>query len=272
MAELAIWMAGCTTVAIFPTEPPTPCATCWSTARPACCSSASSTPGSSSARRARRACPASRCRWRRLDRAGLRNLGRHRGAHAAAGQAARAAPPDDLAMLLYTSGSTGTPKGVMTSFGADITPHRPGIAADIRARASARGDRDRMLSYLPLAHSFERSLGRGGGAGGRPRAAVLHPSRWTPSCRPAARAAHAVHLGAAPVAEVPAGRVRQDAAGQAGPPAAPSPHRRLVAAKKVLKGLGLDQVLQRAAARRRCRPDLIRWYRRSAWRCTRAMA
>jgi long-chain acyl-CoA synthetase len=57
-------------------------------------------------------------------------------------------------MILYTSGSTGTPKGVMTSFGA-ITRTGRGIAADTRRRVGS-GD-SRMLSYLPLAHSFERS-------------------------------------------------------------------------------------------------------------------
>ena len=63
--------------------------------------------------------------------------------------------PDDLAMLLYTSGSTGTPKGVMTSF-AGITRAGEGISRDSRARVGEDTD-NRMLSYLPLAHSFERS-------------------------------------------------------------------------------------------------------------------
>jgi long-chain acyl-CoA synthetase len=68
------------------------------------------------------------------------------------GRPARGA--DELAMILYTSGSTGTPKGVMTSFGA-ITRTGRGIAEDTRRRIGS-GD-SRMLSYLPLAHSFERS-------------------------------------------------------------------------------------------------------------------
>ena len=68
------------------------------------------------------------------------------------GRPARAA--DDLAMILSTSGSTGTPKGVMTSFGA-ITRTAQGIAADTRRRVGP--GESRMLSYLPLAHSFERS-------------------------------------------------------------------------------------------------------------------
>ena len=60
---------------------------------------------------------------------------------------------DDLAMLIYTSGSTGTPKGVMITFNA-FTRAGEGAAADIERRA---GSEQRLLSYLPLAHSFERT-------------------------------------------------------------------------------------------------------------------
>ncbi len=70
-----------------------------------------------------------------------------------------AGPPerraDDVAMILYTSGSTGTPKGVMTSF-AGFTFAGEGIARDTRSRVG-EGTANRVLSYLPLAHSFERS-------------------------------------------------------------------------------------------------------------------
>jgi long-chain acyl-CoA synthetase len=61
----------------------------------------------------------------------------------------------DLAMLMYTSGSTGTPKGVMISFEA-YTRASVGINQDTRSRIGQATD-NRMLSYLPLAHSFERS-------------------------------------------------------------------------------------------------------------------
>ncbi|MBP6816850.1 MAG: AMP-binding protein, partial [Burkholderiaceae bacterium] len=66
-----------------------------------------------------------------------------------AGRIARA--PDDLAMLVYTSGSTGQPKGVMHSF-ERVTRCSEGIAKEVGYNAS-----DRFLSYLPLAHVFERA-------------------------------------------------------------------------------------------------------------------
>lgn len=60
--------------------------------------------------------------------------------------------PDDLALLIYTSGSTGKPKGVEHTFRT--------IAGATRAFADIlplRED-DRFLSYLPLAHAFERAV------------------------------------------------------------------------------------------------------------------
>ena len=59
---------------------------------------------------------------------------------------------DELAALIYTSGTTGAPKGVMHSFGnfawaMDAALQRVPMTAD-----------DRMLSYLPLAHVVERVL------------------------------------------------------------------------------------------------------------------
>ena len=71
--------------------------------------------------------------------------------------------PTDLAMIIYTSGSTGQPKGVMHSF-ERVTAATAGIIKGIDFRAG-----DRALSYLPLAHVFERayiemvSLMRGSG-------------------------------------------------------------------------------------------------------------
>ncbi|MCP4622100.1 MAG: AMP-binding protein, partial [bacterium] len=58
--------------------------------------------------------------------------------------------PEDMATIIYTSGSTGKPKGAMMSFSA-MHKSAKGICEYLNTRAD-----DRMLSYLPLAHSFER--------------------------------------------------------------------------------------------------------------------
>jgi long-chain acyl-CoA synthetase len=59
--------------------------------------------------------------------------------------------PDELAMLIYTSGSTGQPKGVMHSFGR-VSEASEGIVGAIKL-----AEDERVLSYLPLAHVFERA-------------------------------------------------------------------------------------------------------------------
>ncbi|RXK49320.1 AMP-dependent synthetase/ligase [Halorientalis pallida] len=72
--------------------------------------------------------------------------------------------PDDLASLIYTSGTTGKPKGVQlthANFRANVT--------QIRKRFGPRPDKDedtpvmdsdvKTLSFLPLAHVFERTAG-----------------------------------------------------------------------------------------------------------------
>jgi len=151
MAELAIWMAGCTTVAIFPTE------TAQTVGYVLDHSEASllfvgkldiwphQQPGVP---------PGLRCialplappthfdTWDAI-------IERTEPLKGLAGR-----EPDDLAMLIYTSGSTGTPKGVMLEFSA-ITAASEGIVEFLR---SYLGDGpQRVLSYLPLAHSYERA-------------------------------------------------------------------------------------------------------------------
>jgi long-subunit acyl-CoA synthetase (AMP-forming) len=66
-----------------------------------------------------------------------------------AGKPARAF--EDLGIIIYTSGSTGVPKGVMHDFGSMSAAAR-GIVKGL-----AIVPEDRGLSYLPLAHVFERA-------------------------------------------------------------------------------------------------------------------
>jgi long-chain acyl-CoA synthetase len=66
---------------------------------------------------------------------------------------AMAGHPEDLATLIYTSGTTGPPKGVMLSHG--------NILANCDSNQSALdlNEKDSVLSFLPIAHSFERTAG-----------------------------------------------------------------------------------------------------------------
>lgn len=60
---------------------------------------------------------------------------------------------DDLASIVYTSGTTGFPKGVMLS-------HRNMLSnAEAGARVVDLGASDINLSFLPLSHTLERTLG-----------------------------------------------------------------------------------------------------------------
>ena len=61
--------------------------------------------------------------------------------------------PDDLATIIYTSGTTGNAKGVMLS-------HR-NLCANIiiASKAQKTNEKDVWLSILPMAHTYEMSLG-----------------------------------------------------------------------------------------------------------------
>ncbi|HEX4230088.1 MAG TPA: AMP-binding protein [Bryobacteraceae bacterium] len=61
-------------------------------------------------------------------------------------------PAGDLATIIYTSGTTGNPKGVMHCFGA--ISH----CVDAVMQFTGRHGRERLFSYLPLAHIAERAL------------------------------------------------------------------------------------------------------------------
>ena len=59
--------------------------------------------------------------------------------------------PDDPALIIYTSGSTGKPKGVVHGF-RGVSASCAGLEQTLKLTAD-----DRFLSYLPLAHVFERA-------------------------------------------------------------------------------------------------------------------
>jgi long-chain acyl-CoA synthetase len=61
-------------------------------------------------------------------------------------------PGEQLALIAYTSGSTGKPKGVMHSFASASVPAQNAV------RQFGLGPNDRALSYLPLAHLMERMI------------------------------------------------------------------------------------------------------------------
>jgi long-chain acyl-CoA synthetase len=66
------------------------------------------------------------------------------------------APPcamTDLASIIYTSGTTGRPKGVMLSH-ANMLTNAHACLGTFEVRAD-----DLFLSFLPLSHTFERTLG-----------------------------------------------------------------------------------------------------------------
>ncbi len=173
------------------------------------------------------------------------------------GRPGRAA--DDLAMLIYTSGSTGQPKGVMVSFGA-ITRAAEGIMKDTRHRLGADA-KIRMLSYLPLPHSFERSWVEAASLvdgnmhiffaesldtflqdlrRARPTLFISVPRLW-------------LKFQQGVFARMPPKRLDRLLA---------IPLLGRLVARKVLKGLGLDAVIQAGSGSAPIPADLIAWYRR----------
>jgi len=71
------------------------------------------------------------------------------------------ATPADICTIMYTSGTTGDPKGVLISHRAVLTTVA-GQRAGMDQMGGPMGERftpdDVMLSYLPLAHIFDRAL------------------------------------------------------------------------------------------------------------------
>lgn len=257
VAELAIWIGGCTTVAIFPTEKADTVRyvlehsessllfvgklDSWDEQRPGVPAGLPMI--------ALPLAPASAAdlpRWDALIA----------GTAALPGRPARAA--DELAMILYTSGSTGTPKGVMNSFAA-LTRTGRGINEDVRRRVGP--GEGRMLSYLPLAHSFERSWVEAASLTdgntrlffaeslntflqdlqrARPTLFISVPRLW-------------LKFQQGVFAKMPPAKLDRLLA---------IPLLGTLVRKKVLKGLGLDAVKQAGSGSAPLPAELIRWYRK----------
>jgi long-chain acyl-CoA synthetase len=77
----------------------------------------------------------------------------HRNSNVGSTSSTGSIQPNDLATIIYTSGTTGRPKGVMLSHANMLR-----AAEGVLERVSAKPD-DVFISYLPLAHAFERTVG-----------------------------------------------------------------------------------------------------------------
>jgi len=257
MAEIAIWMAGYTTVAIFPTETA-------ETVRYVLEHSEASllfVGKLDTWEHQKRGVPA------HLPCIAFPLAPEHHGFETWDEIVARTAPlqgqprraADDLAWLMYTSGSTGTPKGVMHTF-ASVTGAATGIAEDLTRRLGTDLER-RVLSYLPLAHSFERSwIEAASLIDGRTR--VYFAEALDTFLEDLRRARPTLFIS------VPRLWLKfQQGVFAKMPPAKLErllkiPILGRIVAKKVRAGLGLDAVVMAGSGSAPIPPDLIAWYRR----------
>jgi long-chain acyl-CoA synthetase len=160
---------------------------------------------------------------------------------------------DELCTLIYTSGTTGQPKGVMQSFGTFAWSITSGLK---RVKLDSTG---RMLSYLPLAHVAERMLVEHGllATGmhvffadsletfvadiqrARPTVFFSVPRLW-------------VKFQQGVQAKMPAEKLER---------LLKIPILRGIVKKKILSGLGLDQVYWAAGGAAPMPTSLLNWYR-----------
>jgi long-chain acyl-CoA synthetase len=151
-------------------------------------------------------------------------------------------PADELCTLIYTSGTTGQPKGVMHSFGTFAWSITSGLK---RVKLDSSG---RMLSYLPLAHVAERMQ-------------VFFADSLETFVSDIQRARPTVFFS------VPRLWVKFQQGVQAKMPPEKMakllkiPILRGIVKKKILSGLGLDQVYWAAGGAAPMPTSLLNWYR-----------
>jgi long-chain acyl-CoA synthetase len=257
MTELAIWMAGYTTVAIFPTE------------------------GADTVKYVLEHSGASLLFVGKLDTWGKQQPGVPAGMPCIAfplapktdfdtwdAITARTAPMggrpsrkgDDIAMIIYTSGSTGQPKGVMHSFErfAEVSQ---GISNRLDNDYLGKGSVNRVMSYLPLAHVYERAFVEGYSmANGKMH--VFFADSLDTFVQDLNRTKPTIFLSVPRLwlkfmqgvsAKMPPAKLNRLLS---------IPILNKIVAKKVLTGLGLDQVKVAASGSAPLPPSLIAWYRR----------
>ena len=161
-------------------------------------------------------------------------------------------PAEQRALICYTSGSTGRPKGVAHSFGSISMP------ASLQGSVLEINESDRILSYLPLAHVMERALVEAGSIyqgvhvyfaeeldtflqdlqRAKPTLFISVPRLWLKFQSGVFQKFPEEKLDLLLKIPVVKGIIR----------------------KKVLGGLGLDSVRMAASGSAPIPPDLIRWY------------
>ena len=166
---------------------------------------------------------------------------------------------NDLAMIIYTSGSTGQPKGAMHCFG-HITAAANGIIQQMDDNLGSNRQH-RMLSYLPLAHVFERAFVES--------AAFIHGLLHVFFAESLDTFIQDLNR-ARPTFFISVPRLWlkfQQGVFSKMPPAKLDlllsiPIIRGVVKKKILKGLGLDQVVSAGSGSAPLPAELIVWYRK----------